>query len=80
MSYRDLRAFIADLEKRDLLRTLDVPVSPQLEMTEICDRTLRAGGPAVLFKKPSGFDIPVLGQSFWNHGKSRSGYGCRVSG
>ena len=64
MSYRDLRAFIADLEKRDLLRTLNVPVSPQLEMTEICDRTLRAGGPAVLFKKPSGFDIPVLGNLF----------------
>ncbi|MDD2748952.1 MAG: 4-hydroxy-3-polyprenylbenzoate decarboxylase [Acidithiobacillus sp.] len=64
MSYRDLRAFIADLEKRDLLRTLNVPVSPHLEMTEICDRTLRAGGPAVLFKKPSGFDMPVLGNLF----------------
>ncbi|PKY10690.1 3-octaprenyl-4-hydroxybenzoate decarboxylase [Acidithiobacillus marinus] len=64
MSYRDLRAFIADLEKRDLLRSLQVPVSPQLEMTEICDRTLRAGGPAVLFQQVSGFNMPVLGNLF----------------
>lgn len=64
MSYRDLRAFIADLEKRDLLRALQVPVSPQLEMTEICDRTLRAGGPAVLFQQVSGFTMPVLGNLF----------------
>ncbi len=64
MSYRDLRAFISDLEKRDLLRVLNVPISPQLEMTEICDRTLRAGGPALLFKQVSGFEMPVLGNLF----------------
>ncbi|MGE4531465.1 MAG: 4-hydroxy-3-polyprenylbenzoate decarboxylase [Acidithiobacillus sp.] len=64
MSYRDLRAFIADLEKRDLLRRLSVSVSPNLEMTEICDRTLRAGGPAILFSKVTGFDTPVLGNLF----------------
>ncbi|MCL4527421.1 MAG: 4-hydroxy-3-polyprenylbenzoate decarboxylase [Gammaproteobacteria bacterium] len=64
MSYRDLRAFLADLEKRDLLRRLDVPVSPKLEMTEICDRTLRAAGPAILFTRPIGYDMPVLGNLF----------------
>ncbi len=64
MSYRDLRAFVADLEKRDLLRRLNMPVSPALEMTEICDRTLRAAGPAILFSQPVGYDIPVLGNLF----------------
>ena len=64
MSYRDLRAFVADLEKRDLLRRLNMPVSPELEMTEICDRTLRAAGPAILFTQPAGYDIPVLGNLF----------------
>ncbi|MHB8210876.1 MAG: 4-hydroxy-3-polyprenylbenzoate decarboxylase [Acidithiobacillus sp.] len=64
MSYRDLRAFAADLEKRDLLRRLNMPVSPELEMTEICDRTLRAAGPAILFTQPAGYDIPVLGNLF----------------
>ncbi|WP_298170256.1 4-hydroxy-3-polyprenylbenzoate decarboxylase [Acidithiobacillus sp.] len=64
MSYRDLRAFVADLEKRDLLRRLNMPVSPTLEMTEICDRTLRAAGPAILFSQPVGYDIPVLGNLF----------------
>ncbi|WP_291521475.1 4-hydroxy-3-polyprenylbenzoate decarboxylase [Acidithiobacillus sp.] len=64
MSYRDLRAFVADLEKRDLLRRLNMPVSPELEMTEICDRTLRAAGPAILFTRPAGYDMPVLGNLF----------------
>ena len=64
MSYRDLRAFLADLEKRDLLRRLSVPVSPKLEITEICDRTLRAAGPAILFTQPIGYDMPVLGNLF----------------
>ncbi|MHB1707412.1 MAG: UbiD family decarboxylase, partial [Acidithiobacillus sp.] len=64
MSYRDLRAFIADLEQRQLLRHLAKPVSPYLEMTEICDRSLHAGGPAILFEQPVGYDIPVLGNLF----------------
>ena len=64
MSYRDLRSFVADLERRDLLRRLNMPVSPELEMTEICDRTLRAAGPAILFTQPAGYDMPVLGNLF----------------
>ncbi|MDX8407823.1 MAG: 4-hydroxy-3-polyprenylbenzoate decarboxylase [Mariprofundaceae bacterium] len=50
MSYTDLRAFIADLEGRGLLRRIETPVSSQLEITEISDRVLRAGGPALLFE------------------------------
>ena len=64
MHYADLREFIAGLEARGELRRVAVPVSPRLEMTEICDRVLRAGGPALLFEKPAGHDIPVLANLF----------------
>ncbi len=62
--YRDLRDFITLLEARGELRRVPLAVDPKLEMTEICDRVLRAGGPALLFEKPKGFDTPVLGNLF----------------
>src|SRR5690606_11179754 len=64
MKYHDLRDFIALLEERGQLKRISVEVDPYLEMTEICDRTLRAGGPALLFENPKGYDIPVLGNLF----------------
>ena len=64
MRYRDLRDFIRLLEERGELRRIRVEVDPRLEMTEICDRTLRAGGPALLFERPRGHDIPVLANLF----------------
>ena len=64
MRYRDLRDFIAQLEKQGELKRIVAEVSPHLEMTEICDRVLRAGGPALLFENPKGHDIPVLGNLF----------------
>ncbi|HEY8606711.1 MAG TPA: 4-hydroxy-3-polyprenylbenzoate decarboxylase [Noviherbaspirillum sp.] len=64
MRYLDLRDFLAQLERLGELKHVSVPVSPHLEMTEICDRTLRAGGPALLFDKPSGHSMPVLGNLF----------------
>ena len=64
MKYRDLRDFIAQLEQRGELKRITVEVDPRLEMTEICDRVLKAGGPALLFEKPRGFDMPVLGNLF----------------
>jgi len=64
MKYKDLRDFIQMLEKRGQLKRISQPVDPKLEMTEICDRTLRAGGPALLFENPIGSDIPVLANLF----------------
>ncbi len=64
MRYRDLRDFIAQLEQRGQLRRVAAEVDPALEMTEICDRVLRAGGPAILFERPKGHDIPVLANLF----------------
>jgi 4-hydroxy-3-polyprenylbenzoate decarboxylase len=64
MKYRDLRDFLDKLEARGELRRIAVPISPRLEMTEVCDRTLRRGGPALLFENPAGFEMPVLGNLF----------------
>ncbi len=64
MKYKDLRDFIKLLEDRGELKRITQEVDPYLEMTEICDRTLRAKGPALLFENPKGFDVPVLGNLF----------------
>ena len=64
MKYKDLRDFISQLESQGELKRISTEVDPNLEMTEICDRVLRAGGPALLFENPKGFDTPVLGNLF----------------
>jgi 4-hydroxy-3-polyprenylbenzoate decarboxylase len=64
MKYKDLRDFISLLETRGELKRISVEVDPRLEMTEICDRVLRAQGPALLFERPRGFGMPVLGNLF----------------
>ncbi len=64
MRYADLREFVAALESRGELKRISAEVDPNLEITEICDRTLRAGGPALLFENPRGSSIPLLGNLF----------------
>jgi 4-hydroxy-3-polyprenylbenzoate decarboxylase len=64
MAYRDLRDFIAQLELAGDLKRVPQPVSPHLEMTALCDRVLRSGGPALLFENPTGHTMPVLGNLF----------------
>ena len=64
MSDSDLRGFISRLESLGELRRVGTEVSPRLEMTEICDRVLRAAGPAVLFERPTGHRMPVLANLF----------------
>ncbi|WOI25783.1 4-hydroxy-3-polyprenylbenzoate decarboxylase [Cobetia amphilecti] len=64
MQYRDLRDFIAALEEKGELKRIRAEVDPYLEMTEICDRTLKAGGPALLFENVKGHSMPVLGNLF----------------
>ncbi|WP_186231619.1 UbiD family decarboxylase [Burkholderia gladioli] len=64
MKYKDLRDFTQRLEGIGELRRVTQPVSPVLEMTELCDRVLRAGGPALLFDTPTGYRFPVLGNLF----------------
>jgi 4-hydroxy-3-polyprenylbenzoate decarboxylase len=71
MKYTDLRDFLAQLERRGELKRIAAEVDPRLEMTEICDRVLRAGGPAILFENPKSAAgiaiakrIPVLANLF----------------
>jgi len=76
MKYKDLRDFIAQLEKEGELKRVKVPVDPYLEMTEICDRTLKKGGPALLFENPAGSNIPVLGNLFGTAHRVAMGMGA----
>jgi len=64
MKYKDLRDFISQLEAEGELKRIGIEVDPVLEITEICDRTLRAGGPALLFEKVKGSEFPILGNLF----------------
>ena len=69
MAYRDLREFMAQLEQAGELRRVTEPVSPHLEMTALCDRVLRAGGPALLFERAGSQGMPVLGNLFGTPGR-----------
>jgi 4-hydroxy-3-polyprenylbenzoate decarboxylase len=64
MKYKDLRDFLDQLEKIGQLKRIKQPIDTHLMMTEISDRTLRAGGPALLFENPLGKDMPVLTNLF----------------
>ncbi|WP_051304782.1 4-hydroxy-3-polyprenylbenzoate decarboxylase [Chitinilyticum litopenaei] len=77
MKYHDLRDFVAGLEQQGELVRLREPVSPRLEMTELCDRILRAQGPAVLFENVPGFSMPVLGNLFGTPRRVALGMGAQ---
>jgi len=75
VKYADLREFISQLEARGELKRIAAEVSPRLEMTEVCDRVLRAGGPALLFERPKGHSIPVLANLFGTVGRVAAAMG-----
>ena len=77
MHDHDLRDFITRLEGMGELKRIRAEIDPYLEMTEICDRVLRAGGPAILFEKPKGHDIPVLGNLFGTPRRVALGMGAQ---
>src|SRR5215467_8456804 len=60
----DLRSWIALLEREGELVRVGAEVDPNLEVTEIVDRTVKAGGPALLFERPRGSDHPLLINQF----------------
>ena len=66
MAFSDLRDFIKLLEKEGELKRISTEVDPYLEVTEISDRVLRAGGPALLFENPKGSSVPLLVNLFGN--------------
>src|ERR1035438_7709902 len=64
MAYQDLREFVRALEKNRELVRIPFEVDPRLEITEFADRAVKQGGPALLFERPTGFQIPVLINAF----------------
>lgn len=75
MKYQDLREFIAELEKRGELKRITTEVDANLEITEICRRTLDKQGPALLFENVKGSNIPVLANLFGTTGRVASAMG-----
>src|SRR5436853_2979364 len=65
--YHDLKDFLVALERAGELHRISVPVDPTLESSEIVTRTVRAGGPALLFEKPVRGDMPVAINLFGTH-------------
>jgi 4-hydroxy-3-polyprenylbenzoate decarboxylase len=64
MAYEDLREFVRALEKHGELKRIPFEVDPVLEIAEFADRSVKSGGPALLFEKPTGSTAPVLINAF----------------
>lgn len=75
MKHKDLRSFIAILQKQKELKKIEYPIDPNLEITEISDRTLKSAGPALLFMNPIGYSIPVLCNLFGTVDRIKLGIG-----
>ena len=67
MTTKNIRDFIDYLENKGDLRRIQEPVSRDLEITEIADRTVKTGGPALLFENVDGYSTPVLINLFGTH-------------
>ena len=76
MIYRDLRDFIQQLEKQGELKRITHPLDNYLEITEVCDRTLRGNGPALLFNQVKNHNIPLLGNLFGTKKRVALGMGA----
>lgn len=76
MPATDLQTFVAELERRGLLRRIRVEVDPVLEITEIADRVVKAGGPALLFERVKGASMPLLINTFGTKARMCLALGC----
>lgn len=77
ITYRDLRDFLNFLESRNELKRIRHEIDVNLEVTEICQRTLRNNGPALLFENPKGHAIPLLGNLFGTTERVMAAIGCQ---
>jgi 4-hydroxy-3-polyprenylbenzoate decarboxylase len=75
ITYRSLRDFIRDLERRNQLKRIRHNIDPRLEMTEVCYRSHRQGGPALLFENPARSEIPALCNLFGSTRRIAMGIG-----
>src|SRR6478672_4062416 len=67
MAYATLQEFIAELEQLGELKRIRRAADPYLEITEIADRVMKSGGPALLFEAPRGSDVPLLINAFGSY-------------
>ena len=67
MKFKDLREFLEFLEERGELKRVSAPVSRDLEITEIADRMVKSGGPALLFENVEGFETPLAINLYGTH-------------
>ena len=75
VGFRSLRDFLRQLEATGQLLRVREPVDPKLEVTELCYRSLRANGPALLFEHPARSRIPLLGNLFGTFSRAALGMG-----
>ena len=75
MPASDLRSWLDLLRQEDELVEIEAEVDPYLEVTEIVDRTVKSGGPALLFKNPKGSDHPLLVNQFGTKRRTELAFG-----
>ncbi|MGB5101823.1 MAG: UbiD family decarboxylase [Steroidobacteraceae bacterium] len=80
MAFHDLRGFLDRLETSGRLRRVAEPVDPVLESTSFCLRTQRAGGPALLFERPTGSSHALLGNLFGHRSRIEAALAGRPLG
>src|SRR3990170_5010263 len=78
MPYNDLRGFLSELERKGLLKKVSVEVDPALEVSEVLDRLVKKGGPAVVFEKVRGYRWPIVGNLFGTRERDALGLGVEV--
>ena len=76
MPAADIQSFVAELEQRGWLTRIAAQVDPVLEITEIADRVVKAGGPALLFENVAGSAMPLLINAFGTHARMCLALGC----
>src|SRR3954466_9157497 len=77
MAYTSLEEFVAHLERLGELKRIRYPADPYLEITEITDRVVKSGGPALLFERPRGSSVPLLTNAFGSRRRMSEALGAR---
>ena len=80
MAYESLAAFVRALHDAGELATIEAPVEPRLEIAEITDRVVKAGGPALLFRNVRGSRFPVLTNQFGTQRRAAMAFGAASLG
>jgi 4-hydroxy-3-polyprenylbenzoate decarboxylase len=78
MAFDSLRAFVQALDRAGELHRIDAAVDARLEISEISNRVVKAGGPALLFTNVKGSRFPVLTNQFGTHKRMAMALGAKT--